>query len=67
MELKTSRRTKTVTPRQLAANRANAKRSCGPKTTQGKLRSRLNALQHGLTAAVVVLPGEDTDQYEVRL
>jgi len=33
-----------------AANRRNAKRSTGPKTKQGKARSRMNALKHGLSA-----------------
>src|SRR5689334_21446643 len=38
--------------RQRAANRANAKRSTGPKTPAGKLRSSRNALKHGLSALV---------------
>ena len=36
--------------RQLAANRANARRSTGPKTAAGKARSAGNARRHGLTA-----------------
>jgi hypothetical protein len=35
--------------RQIAANRANAKRSTGPKTLVGKMKSRRNALRHGLS------------------
>ncbi len=38
------------------ANRANAKRSTGPKTKDGKLRSALNAYKHGLTIPAVMLP-----------
>ena len=41
--------------RQIAANRANAKRSTGPKTEQGKARSRMNAWKHGLTAEDIVI------------
>jgi len=35
--------------KQLRANRANAKRSSGPKTAAGRLRSSRNALRHGLS------------------
>ena len=48
---------KNMTPRQIAANRRNARHSTGPKTPQGKARSRLNALQHGLLAREAVLQG----------
>lgn len=34
--------------RKIAANRANARRSTGPRTTTGRLRASLNALKHGL-------------------
>lgn len=34
--------------RQIAANRANARRSTGPRTTVGRLRASRNALRHGL-------------------
>jgi len=48
--------------KQIAANRANARRSTGPKTSAGKARSRANAWKHGLTAEQVVIPGEDAQQ-----
>ncbi len=38
---------KTKTPALLAACRANARKGTGPRTAEGKSRSRLNALKHG--------------------
>jgi hypothetical protein len=38
-----------TTEKQIAANRANAKRSTGPKTSAGKRRSSSNAYRHGLS------------------
>src|SRR5436190_8427218 len=35
--------------KQIAANRANAKRSTGPKSALGKLRSSRNSVRHGLS------------------
>jgi hypothetical protein len=43
-----------VSEARLAANRRNAQRSTGPKTEEGKQKSRANALKHGLCASVVV-------------
>ena len=60
------KRKKTVTPRQLAANRANAQKSTGPKTLQGKLRSRYNSLTHGLTSNCTCIPSEDFQRYDFR-
>jgi len=38
-----------ATEKQIAANRANAKLSTGPKTFAGRLKSSRNALRHGLS------------------
>src|SRR5215470_11163013 len=45
-----SSNTSTASERKLAANRANAQRSTGPRTPQGKARASLNALRHGILA-----------------
>jgi hypothetical protein len=41
---------------QKAAARENGRKSRGPKTTDGKLKSRQNALKHGLAAQTVLPP-----------
>src|SRR3954470_17646791 len=43
-----------VSEARIAANRRNALKSTGPRTEEGKQRSRANALKHGLCASVVV-------------
>src|SRR5258708_2875161 len=48
-------------------NRANAQHSTGPKTPEGKQRSSQNALRHGLTGQLVVMPDEDLQAYQHHL
>jgi|SRR5271166_3087273 len=43
-----------ISPRQLAARRANAQKCTGPRTPHGKAAARLNALKHGFFARDVV-------------
>ncbi len=43
-----------TTPKQIAANRANAQKSTGPRTARGKAIARENALTHGILARAVV-------------
>jgi hypothetical protein len=54
-------------PARAAINRANSEHSTGPRTAPGKQRSSLNALRHGLTGHVVVLPTEDQAAYQGHL
>src|SRR5262252_1503573 len=50
--------------KQIAANRANARRSTGPNTSGGKASSRMNAWKHGLRAEKVVIAGEDAEDLQ---
>jgi len=45
-----------ATRKQLRANRANAQRSTGPRTTEGKATSRMNAVSHGILSESLVVP-----------
>jgi hypothetical protein len=55
--------------RQLAANRANARRSTGPRSARGKARSSVNALRHGLAVSVFADPalGAEVDSLARRI
>src|ERR1700693_580859 len=43
------------------------RKSTGPRTAQGKERSKHNALRHGIFAKVVVLPGESQREFDALL
>src|SRR6516164_2427652 len=50
--------------KQIEANRRNALKSTGPTSTEGKERSRGNAVRHGLTAETVIADLEDAEDYQ---
>ena len=50
-----------LSEKQLEANRRNAQKSTGPKTTEGKSNSSRNNLRHGLTGQISLLPTEDRE------
>ena len=54
-----------ATEAQILANRRNAQLSSGPKTPEGKLASRGNAVTHGLTARTV-FPQREAAEVERR-
>jgi hypothetical protein len=47
--------------KKFASLRADSKP--GPRTEEGRARSKMNALRHGLSGRIVVLPSEDMGQY----
>ena len=48
---------KTMSQKQIEANRRNAQKSTGPKTPAGKAAAKLNALKHGILSRQVVVRG----------
>ena len=50
--------------KQLAANRANAQLSSGPRSEAGKRRSSLNARRHNLTGQVTAMTEEDRTAHD---
>ncbi|WZO97968.1 hypothetical protein EP7_005020 [Isosphaeraceae bacterium EP7] len=50
-----------VSQARLDANRRNAERSTGPRTAEGKARSRQNSLIHGLSGAGTVVPHAEAE------
>ena len=53
-----------LSEKQLAANRANAQLSTGPKSEEGKRKSSLNARRHNLTGQVTAMTPEDRIAYD---
>jgi hypothetical protein len=48
-----------ATDAQIKANQENAKKSTGPTSIEGKQRSSMNAVTHGIFSNIAILPGED--------
>ena len=48
-----------ATEAQIKANQGNAQKSTGPTTEEGKQRSSMNAMTHGIFANIPILPGEN--------
>jgi hypothetical protein len=53
--------------KQIAANQANAKKSTGPRTAQGKLVSCKNSRIHGILSRDLAVGSEDPAEYELLL
>ncbi len=52
-----------ISPAQLAANRANAQLSTGPRTAAGLAKSSKNAVKSALTGRTVLHPTDDVQEY----
>src|SRR6188508_821008 len=62
------RRTAMTSDKQVAANRANARKSTGPNTEIGKEIAKLNAVKHGGLSPLPVLPEVETrDAWQTHL
>ena len=54
-----------ATEAQIKANQENAKKSTGPATSEGKQRSSMNAMIHGIFSKIPLLPGENQEQFKL--
>ena len=54
-----------ATEAQITANQENAKKSTGPLTEEGKQRSSMNAMTHGIFSTIPLLPGENLEQFKL--
>ena len=48
-----------ATEAQIKANQQNAQKSTGPTSIEGKKKSSMNAVTHGIFSNITILPGED--------
>ena len=56
-----------VTEAQLNANRENAKHSTGATTPSGKKKVRMNAIKHGFSGHLVIVPAHEQKAYLERI
>lgn len=53
-----------TTEKKTEANRENAQKSTGPRTTEGKAAVKLNSLKHGLFSSAVLLADESQEEFD---
>ncbi|HEG43791.1 MAG TPA: hypothetical protein ENH94_07075 [Phycisphaerales bacterium] len=54
-----------ATQKQIDANRQNAQKSTGPKTSKGKSVAAQNSLKHGMFTGQIIINGESQDEFEL--
>ena len=54
---------KPTSPKQASANRANAKKSTGPRTADGRRTVSLNGLKHGFAGQTCFVPDHEKEAY----
>ncbi len=54
---------RTVSQKRIDANRRNAQHSTGPRTSEGKAQSRMNALKHPVTSEKLILRDDEYVNY----
>jgi hypothetical protein len=52
-----------ISEQKLEANKLNALKSTGPRTPEGRAKSALNAIKHGLCAQTVIISSENSDEF----
>jgi hypothetical protein len=52
-----------LSEQKIEANRLNALKSTGPRTPEGRAKSALNAIKHGLCAQTVIISSENSDEF----
>ena len=57
-------KSKDISEKRLAANRATAQKSTGPKTPEVKAKSSRNAVKHALCAKHFIAIGEDKPEFD---
>jgi hypothetical protein len=53
-----------TSPKKMAANRANAAKSTGPKTPSGKCHSKINAVKFGFYASELLISDRDREAFD---
>src|SRR5271157_6043017 len=56
-----------ASPRQIAQNQLNSRRSTGPRTPEGRAKSSMNSLKHGLRSKKLALLRDESCAFEERL